>query len=112
MKQISLVMEFVLTGFRQDANVRRFAFQRVAGDHSRTEFTVSADMSQTSSVLTMGNGPVPAYTFNGKIGEVLVYNRALSDTERQSIEAALTAKYAGSVDGVHRDVAGDSIRCV
>ena len=45
MKQISLLMEFVLTGFRQDANVRRFAFQRVAGDHSRTEFTVSADMS-------------------------------------------------------------------
>jgi len=44
-KQLSLVMEFVLTGFRQDANVRRFAFQRVAGDHSRTEFTVSADMS-------------------------------------------------------------------
>lgn len=45
MKQISFLMEFVLTGFRQDANVRRFAFQRVAGDHSRTEFTVSADMS-------------------------------------------------------------------
>ncbi len=41
---LSLLMEFVLTGFRQEANVRRFAFQRVAGDHSRTEFTVSADM--------------------------------------------------------------------
>ena len=38
-------MEFVLTGFRQDANIRRFAFQRVATDHSRTEFTVSADMT-------------------------------------------------------------------
>jgi len=38
-------MDFVLTGFRQEANIRRFAFQRVAGDHSRTEFTVSADMS-------------------------------------------------------------------
>ena len=37
-------MDFVLTGFRQEANVRRFAFQRVADDHSRTEFTVSADM--------------------------------------------------------------------
>ena len=45
MKQLSLDMEFVLTGFRQESNVRRFAFQRVAGDHSRTEFTVSADMS-------------------------------------------------------------------
>ena len=43
--QISPSMDFVLTGFRQDANVRHFAFQRVAGDHSRTEFTVSADMS-------------------------------------------------------------------
>jgi hypothetical protein len=38
-------MEFVLTGFRQDANIRRFAFQRVATDHSRTEFSVSADMT-------------------------------------------------------------------
>jgi len=38
-------MEFVLTGFRQEANMRRFAFQRVATDHSRTEFTVSADMA-------------------------------------------------------------------
>jgi hypothetical protein len=42
---LSLLMDFVLTGFRQDVNIRRFAFQRVAGDHSRTEFTVSADMS-------------------------------------------------------------------
>ena len=38
-------MDFVLTGFRQDANIRRFAFQRVATDHSRTDFTVSADMT-------------------------------------------------------------------
>jgi hypothetical protein len=44
-KRIDQNMDFVLTGFRQDANIRRFAFQRVATDHSRTEFTVSADMT-------------------------------------------------------------------
>src|ERR1700693_2175125 len=44
-KRIDTNMEFVLTGFRQVANIRRFAFQRVATDHSRTEFTVSADMA-------------------------------------------------------------------
>jgi hypothetical protein len=38
-------MEFVLTGFRQVANIRRFAFERIATDHSRTEFSVSADMT-------------------------------------------------------------------
>ncbi len=34
--------------------------------------------------------------FNGQIAEILFYNRALTDAERQSIEAALTAKYIGS----------------
>jgi hypothetical protein len=38
-------MEFVLTGFRQTDNIRRFAFERISTDHSRTEFSVSADMT-------------------------------------------------------------------
>src|SRR3954469_21550229 len=86
-KQISLVMDFVLTGFRQDANIRRFAFQRVATDHSRTEFTVSADMAllvkhkiplQEIPLLCRalledqnGSGPAKAVTFSET--DMLVY---------------------------------------
>jgi len=38
-------MEFVLTGFRQDNNIRRYAFQGIAADRKRTEFTVGVDLS-------------------------------------------------------------------
>ena len=37
-------MDFVLTGFRQDSNVRRYAFQAIAADHTRKEITVEADL--------------------------------------------------------------------
>jgi len=37
-------MEFVLTGFRQDKNIRRYAFQGIAADRKRTEFTVGVDL--------------------------------------------------------------------
>lgn len=38
-------MEFVLTGFRQDNNVRRYTFQGVDADRKRSEFTVGVDLS-------------------------------------------------------------------
>jgi hypothetical protein len=38
-------MEFVLTGFRQESNVRRYAFDAVSATHVRTHVTVSADLS-------------------------------------------------------------------
>ena len=37
-------MEFILTGFQQDANMRHYAFQGIASDRSRTDFTVGADL--------------------------------------------------------------------
>jgi hypothetical protein len=37
-------MDFILTGFRQEANVRQFAFQGIAPDKTRTVFTVGADL--------------------------------------------------------------------
>jgi hypothetical protein len=37
-------MDFILTGFHQDANVRQFSFQGIATDRTRTEFTVGADL--------------------------------------------------------------------
>jgi hypothetical protein len=38
-------MEFMLTGFRQDNNVRRYTFQGVDADRKRSEFTVGVDLS-------------------------------------------------------------------
>jgi hypothetical protein len=37
-------MEFHLTGFDQAANVRRYHFECMAPDRTRTEFTVNADL--------------------------------------------------------------------
>jgi len=37
-------MEFIMTGFHQDANVRQYAFQGIASDRTRTDFTVGADL--------------------------------------------------------------------
>ncbi|MDI1248811.1 MAG: hypothetical protein PSV13_08110 [Lacunisphaera sp.] len=55
--------------------------------------TVPATMGLLPSQLAVGNGTYPYYAFHGQIAEVLVYNRALTSAERQSIEAALMAKY-------------------
>ena len=38
-------MEFMLTGFRQDNNVRRYTFQGIDTDRKRSEFTVGVDLS-------------------------------------------------------------------
>ena len=37
-------MEFVFNGFRQDNNVRHYAFERVGSDSARTRFLVDADL--------------------------------------------------------------------
>jgi hypothetical protein len=38
------MIEFVLAGFRQDNNIRRYSFQAVGVDRKGTEFTVGADL--------------------------------------------------------------------
>ena len=38
-------MEYVLTGFNQDKNVRRFVFEGIGDDRRLTEFTVVVDIS-------------------------------------------------------------------
>jgi hypothetical protein len=60
-------------------------------------------LKQTPSPLAIGNWPSGYFDFTGKIAEVLVYNRALAPAERQSIEAALAARY------VHPDADGDGL---
>jgi len=39
------MMEYVLTGFNQDKNIRRFAFDGISDDRRRTAFTVGVDIS-------------------------------------------------------------------
>jgi hypothetical protein len=55
--------------------------------------TVPSTLLAPVAALAVGNRASGNYGYAGQIAEVLVYNRALSDTERQQIEAALTAKY-------------------
>ena len=38
-------MQFILTGFTQDTGFRVFAFERIAGDRTRTAFTVRTDLA-------------------------------------------------------------------
>jgi hypothetical protein len=38
-------MTFILTGFKQDAGFRVFAFEGIASDKSRVNFTVRADLA-------------------------------------------------------------------
>jgi len=37
-------MQFILMGFNQETDFRTFAFQGIAADRTRTEFTVRADL--------------------------------------------------------------------
>lgn len=62
---------------------------------------LSANITPSVSVQTAGSGTVGAWTanpassnnFNGDIAEILVYGRALSTTEQDSVEAYLQDKY-------------------
>ena len=40
-------MGFILKGFTQEMGIRVFAFERVGEDHTRTEYTISADLALT-----------------------------------------------------------------
>jgi len=62
--------------------------------------TVPATIAAAPATLAMGNGANPSFGFAGQIAELLVYNRALSNSERQSIEAGLTTLYVGSTGGI------------
>lgn len=63
------------------------------GGTLQAESEVPEGMDVHASRLAVGNSAYPYYAFHGQIAEVLVYNRALSDTEREAVEAALTTRY-------------------
>jgi len=41
------MLQFILTGFKQDTGFRVFAFESTATDRTRTEYTVRADLALT-----------------------------------------------------------------
>jgi phage gp36-like protein len=49
--------------------------------------------SGTPGRLNLGAGSGPGYPANCSVAEVIVYDRALSDTERQEVEAYLAGRY-------------------
>ncbi len=53
----------------------------------------TAPLQQGGRSLTIGAMGNQLANFKGQIAELLIYNRALSNTERAQVEAALTAKY-------------------
>lgn len=55
--------------------------------------TVPSALKQLVVPLMLGARAGTGSSFDGQIAEVLVYNRALTATERQSVEAALASRY-------------------
>lgn len=71
-------MEFVLTGFRHDENVREYAFQGISDDHKRAEFTVCVDLA------TVRRYGIPLQELP------LLCRRLLEERENRKPSAALT----------------------
>ncbi len=55
--------------------------------------SVSATFLNPVAALAVGTRTSGLYGYSGQIAEILVYNRALTDTERQLIEADLESRY-------------------
>jgi hypothetical protein len=90
-------LEFILTGFHQDANMRHYAFQGISSDRSRSEYVVGADLQlirkyqiavQELPLLCrrlleehMTNDPQPNVFFTEEDMQVFVKNRAEAKAE-------------------------------
>jgi hypothetical protein len=59
--------------------------------------THTADTNSGAAAFRIGGSGYALDYFNGDMAEVLIYNAALSDTDRQKVEAFLSAKYNISV---------------
>lgn len=56
--------------------------------------TVGSTMTTPTAALSLGASVSTSLSyFNGRIAEVLIYNRALTQTERQQVESSLITKY-------------------
>ena len=58
--------------------------------------TMPAQIASPIGTMALGNGSSPYYGYNGEIAEVLVYSRALTETERRLVEQQLMSKYVAA----------------
>ncbi|MDO8543893.1 MAG: LamG-like jellyroll fold domain-containing protein [Opitutaceae bacterium] len=85
------IMTIVKSGTAQDGYVN---------GEQKFGASVPAEMhANPPRIFAVGASSIGRY-FNGDVAEVLVYNRALSATERQQLEAALTARYFDDEDSL------------
>lgn len=66
----------------------------VDGNNVLTQTGKLASIANVKSTGNLGRGYNDNTYFGGDVAEVLVYNRALTDSERQAVEAYLRGKYA------------------
>jgi hypothetical protein len=82
------------TGFSTSISVKNGTteYLYVNGTSVGTYTGKLSTIANTSSTGWLGRGGNNTY-FNGDVAEVLIYNRALTDPERQSVQAYLSGKY-------------------
>ncbi len=84
------------------------------GERDRADSAINLDNFIIGARLFSNDGSQPPYAqgfFDGAISDVLVYNRALSDDERRTVEEALMAKIA-SLHGLMRGAKGHALEPV
>jgi hypothetical protein len=59
--------------------------------------TVAVNTTGNASIGTYTAVPIGPHNFAGDIGDVIVYDRALGDAERQTVESFLQRKYAAAL---------------
>lgn len=75
-------------------NATAFLYDRGYLERYGDSFTSTGNTSNTnSSIITIGGFNTANQSFDGDIGEILLYNRVLSDEERKGVEAYLRNKW-------------------
>ena len=89
----------VLTGVLDCANSDAFLYENGSLLGSNTSFQTDGNTSDTDSgAVSIGAAAGGSAFLNGFIGEVILYQRALSDAERQRVERYLGVKWGITVE--------------
>ncbi len=101
--------QFGVGTFRYDGAVKTFGFKTASTTYLSTE-DATGDLGLDGS-LTIGQLPGGGFGYDGDIPEIIMYNRALSDTEVHQVENYLMLKYNDSPDNLLPGVVftGDSM---
>jgi len=86
---------YKLFGYTKDFNVISKIYTNGTFLNSSTNSAQIGAFTNGNYYIGLGNGVCYTDYYNGNIAEIIVYNRNLSDNERQQIEAYLDSKYAG-----------------